>query len=48
MKTSRKGLRIDEEDWKGGVKMLTETLDKFKVPNAKKRKSQRRGRQLEK
>ena len=36
MKTSHKGLGIDEEDWKEGVKLLTETLDKFKVPEKEK------------
>lgn len=36
MKTSHKGLGIDEEDWAEGVKLLTETLDKFKVPEKEK------------
>jgi len=36
MKTTHKGLGIDEEDWKEGVKLLTETLDKFKVPEREK------------
>lgn len=36
MKTAHTGLGIDEEDWKEGVKLLTETLDKFKVPEKEK------------
>lgn len=32
MKTSHTGLGISEEDWKESVKLLVETLDKFKVP----------------
>jgi hemoglobin len=32
MKTSHTGLGITEEDWKESVKLLIETLDKFKVP----------------
>lgn len=36
MKTVHKGLGITEEDWAQGVKLLVETLDKFKVPKAEK------------
>jgi len=36
MKTSHKGLGISEEDWKESVKILVETLDKFKVPEKEK------------
>jgi len=36
MKTSHKGLGISEEDWKESVKLLVETLDKFKVPEKEK------------
>ena len=36
MKTSHKGLGITEEDWKESVKLLVETLDKFKVPEKEK------------
>ena len=32
MKTSHKGLGITEEDWNIGVKLLINTLNKFKVP----------------
>jgi hemoglobin len=34
MKASHEGLGITEDDWKIAVKLLTETLDKFKVPKA--------------
>ena len=36
MKTSHKGLGIDEDDWKEGVDALVATLDKFKVPEKEK------------
>ena len=36
MRTSHEGLGITEEDWKISVKLLTDTLDKFKVPKAEK------------
>jgi hemoglobin len=36
MKTSHKGLGIDEEDWKEGVDALNATLEKFKVPEKEK------------
>ena len=36
MKTSHTGLGISEEDWKESVKLLVETLDKFKVPEKEK------------
>jgi len=36
MKTVHKGLGINEEDWKESVKLLIETLDKFKVPEKEK------------
>ena len=36
MKTSHAGLGISEEDWKESVKLLVETLDKFKVPEKEK------------
>ncbi|HEX8922126.1 MAG TPA: group 1 truncated hemoglobin [Pyrinomonadaceae bacterium] len=32
MRTTHEGLGITEDDWKISVKLLTETLDKFKVP----------------
>ncbi len=32
MKTVHTGLNITESDWQVGVKLLTATLDKFKVP----------------
>jgi hemoglobin len=32
MKTVHKGLGITEEDWTESVKLLNQTLDKFKVP----------------
>ncbi|MEZ5427472.1 MAG: group 1 truncated hemoglobin [Pyrinomonadaceae bacterium] len=32
MKTVHTGLGINEEDWEESVKLLNETLDKFKVP----------------
>ena len=32
MKTSHKGLGIDEKDWEEGLKALAATLDHFKVP----------------
>lgn len=37
MKTVHKGLGITEEDWTESVKLLVETLDKFKVPDAEKK-----------
>ncbi len=36
MKTVHKGIGINEEDWKESVKLLVETLDKFKVPEKEK------------
>ena len=36
MKTVHKGLGITEEDWTQSVKLLIETLDKFKVPEKEK------------
>ena len=36
MKTVHKGLAITEDDWKEAVKLLIETLDKFKVPEKEK------------
>lgn len=36
MKTAHKGLEITAEEWDIGVKLLTETLDKFKVPAKEK------------
>lgn len=36
MKTVHKGLGITEDDWKQAVKILVETLDKFKVPEKEK------------
>lgn len=36
MKTSHTGLDITESDWNITVKHLTETLDKFKVPDREK------------
>ncbi len=36
MKTAHKGLGISEEDWQESVKILVETLDKFKVPEKEK------------
>ena len=36
MKIVHKGLGINEEDWKESVKLLIETLDKFKVPEKEK------------
>jgi len=36
MKTSHAGLGISEEDWKESVKLLVETLDKFKIPEKEK------------
>jgi hemoglobin len=36
MKTSHTGLGISEDDWKESVKLLVETLDKFKVPEREK------------
>ncbi len=36
MKTVHTGLGISEEDWKESVKLLIETLDKFKVPEKEK------------
>ena len=36
MKTSHKGLGIDEADWKEGVDALVATLEKFKVPEKEK------------
>lgn len=37
MKIVHKGLGITEEDWTESVKLLVETLDKFKVPDAEKK-----------
>jgi hemoglobin len=37
MKTVHKGLGIAEADWTEAVKLLIETLDKFKVPDAEKK-----------
>ncbi len=37
MKTAHKGLKITEKDWDTGVKHLTATLDKFKVPGKEKK-----------
>lgn len=36
MKTSHKGLGINESDWQAGVNDLIATLDKFKVPQKEK------------
>ena len=36
MKTTHKGLGINEKDWAEGVKLLGETLDHFKVPAQEK------------
>ena len=36
MKTSHKGLAITKQDWDQSVKLLIETLDKFKVPAKEK------------
>jgi hemoglobin len=36
MKTAHTGLNITEEDWNSSVKLLTATLDKFKVPEKEK------------
>ena len=36
MKTAHTGLNITEDDWNLSVKMLTATLDKFKVPDKEK------------
>jgi hemoglobin len=36
MKTTHKGLKINESDWEIGVKHLVGTLDKFKVPKKEK------------
>lgn len=36
MKTVHTGLGIDEADWKESVNLLTQTLDKFKVPAREK------------
>ena len=36
MKTAHTGLNITEDDWNLSVKMLTATLDKFKVPEKEK------------
>ncbi len=36
MKTTHTGLNITESDWQVGVKLLTATLDKFKVPQKEK------------
>ncbi len=36
MKTSHKGLGVTEADWNQAVVLLTQTLDKFKVPAAEK------------
>jgi hemoglobin len=34
MRTSHEGLGITEDDWNVAVKLLVQTLDKFKVPKA--------------
>ncbi len=36
MKTTHTGLNITESDWQVSVKLLTATLDKFKVPQKEK------------
>lgn len=36
MKTSHKGLGINEDDWNAAAAHLVESLDKFKVPKAEK------------
>lgn len=36
MKTVHTGLNITESDWQASVKLLTATLDKFKVPQKEK------------
>ena len=36
MKTTHTGLNITESDWEIGIKHLTATLDKFKVPQKEK------------
>jgi hemoglobin len=36
MKQSHAGLGITEDEWNASVKLLTESLDKFKVPGAEK------------
>jgi hemoglobin len=36
MKTTHTGLNITESDWQASVKLLTATLDKFKVPQKEK------------
>jgi hemoglobin len=36
MKTSHKGLGVTKADWNQAVVLLTQTLDKFKVPTAEK------------
>ncbi len=36
MKTVHTGLNITESDWQDSVKLLTATLDKFKVPQKEK------------
>ena len=36
MKTAHKGLGVTEADWNQAVVLLTQTLDKFKVPAAEK------------
>ena len=36
MKTVHTGLNITESDWQVGVKLLTASLDKFKVPQKEK------------
>ena len=36
MKTTHTGLNITESDWQVGVRLLTATLDKFKVPQKEK------------
>jgi hemoglobin len=36
MKTVHTGLNITESDWQVGVKLLTTTLEKFKVPQKEK------------
>ena len=36
MKTLHAGMRLDEEDWKRGMALLTATLDAFEVPEQEK------------
>lgn len=37
MKTVHTGLGITDEDWKESIKLLNETLDKFKVPEKERK-----------